>query len=483
MFTDLKAYPAYKDSGVTWPGMLPTHWGVNRLGQIGSFHKGNGGSREDDVESGVPCVRYGDVYKFHNAFVVRAHSFVTEEKSVGYTHLAYGDLLFVLSGESLAEIGKSAVNLITSRAVCGGDLAIFRANIPIDSRFLGYVADADPSVAQKSRMGQGDIVVHTSPGKLKRLCVGLPPTDEQAAIVRYLGHANARIDRAIAAKRKLIALLEEQKQAIIKQAVTRGLDPSVPLKDSGIPWLGEIPAHWPVWPIGRLARVGNGSTPSRTTPEFWRGGNYPWLNSSFANRREVLEADQFVTTRALAECHLPIVRAGSVIVAITGQGKTRGKAALLKMEATINQHLAYLTPDSRRISGSFLQSVLAAAYPELRRVSEDSGSTKGALTCQDLKVFRVPAPPLLEQTQIVQWIRDETQTTEAAADRASREIELLREFKARLTADVVTGQVDVRAAAARLPELDLSDLVSDVGEPDEDDLDAEIAESLEQVDA
>jgi type I restriction enzyme S subunit len=197
----------------------------------------------------------------------------------------------------------------------------------------------------------------------------------------------------------------------------------------------------------------------------------------------VLEADQFVTTRALAECHLPIVPPESVIVAITGQGKTRGKAALLKMEATINQHLAYLTPDPRRLIGPFLQTVLVAAYPELRRISDDSGSTKGALTCQDLKVFRVPVPPLVEQAQIVQWIRDETATAETAAGRAARQIELLREFRTRLTADVVTGQLDIRGAAARLPELELADLMSDIVEPDEDDLDAELAESLEEVDA
>ncbi len=195
------------------------------------------------------------------------------------------------------------------------------------------------------------------------LPVLLPTIAEQAAIVRFLNWATGQLERAIRAKRKVIALLTEQKQAIIHRAVTRGLDPSVPLKPSGIPWIGDIPQHWELWRISRLARVGNGSTPSRGNTMYWKGGVYPWLNSSQVNRGFIDTADQFVTEDALRECHLPKVSAGSVLVAITGQGKTRGMSADMGIEATINQHIAFIAPRVQLVSPEFIHLALTAALP------------------------------------------------------------------------------------------------------------------------
>ena len=306
----------------------------------------------------------------------------------------------------------------------------------------------------------------------------LPPLDEQAAIAKCLDHANRKIDGFIRAKRKLIGLLNEQKQAIIHRAVTRGLDPDVPLKPSGVPWLGDIPAHWEVRRIGRFAKVGNGSTPSRGNTTYWHGGSYPWLNSSQVNRGLIDCSDQFVTREALRECHLPKVEAGSVLVAITGQGKTRGMSAILAVEATINQHIAYITARPSIISTDFLHITLAAAYSTLRALSEDSGSTKGALTCEDLKRFSLPIPPHDEQKELVDVLNRETSTANAAITRTEREIALMQEYRTRLTADIVTGKLDVREAAARLPEVSADEeAAAGLEEMDEDGLDAEGAEA------
>jgi len=166
----------------------------------------------------------------------------------------------------------------------------------------------------------------------------------------------------------------------------------------------------------------------------------------------VTQADQFVTDVALKECHLPLVPMDSVLVAITGQGKTRGKATVLRMEATINQHLAYITPLGALCRPEYLRVVLTAAYRQLRSMSDDSGSTKGALTCGDLRHFRVALPPVSEQAQILSALDCETVTTNAAIARTDREISLLREYRTRLIADVVTGKLDVREAAANLPD-------------------------------
>ena len=296
---------------------------------------------------------------------------------------------------------------------------------------------------------------------LGRIEVIHPPPSEQAAIVRFLDWANGRLERAIRAKRKMIALLNEQKQAIIHRAVTRGLDPDVPLKDSGIPWLGEIPVHWELWRISRFARVGNGSTPSRAKPAYWNGGTYPWLNSSQVNRGFINSADQFVTPAALRECHLPKVPAGSVLMAITGQGKTRGMSAVLSVEATINQHIAFITPRVPVASPEFIHLALSAAYLQLRASSEDSGSTKGAITCEDLKRFKIAVPPTPEQETLLRHVQTETRTLNTAISRLESEISLLREYRTRLVADVVTGKLDVREAAARLPDEFAPDAVED----------------------
>ena len=258
-------------------------------------------------------------------------------------------------------------------------------------------------------------------------------------------------------------------------------------KPSGFEWLGEVPEHWEVWQIGHFARVGNGSTPSRGNNSYWTDGTYPWLNSSSVNAGTVTTSDQYVTEMALRECHLPRVPAGSVLVAITGQGKTRGKAAVLSFDATINQHIAFITlrKPGEIVTAEYLQRFLVAAYTELRRMSDDSGSTKGALTCEDLRHFRVVLPPIPAQKAILQSIDDGLAEVERALRVAESEIDLLREYRTRLIADVVTGKLDVREAAAGLPQqaedlepLDEAEVESEAQENETGDGDA-VAEEAE----
>ncbi len=268
----------------------------------------------------------------------------------------------------------------------------------------------------------------------------------QRAIADYLDRETARLDALVAAKERVLSLFVEKRRALITRAVTRGLDPHAALRDSGLPWLGEIPAHWELWKIGHLAIVGNGSTPNRDNADYWAEGTVPWLNSSVVNQEEVTAADQFITETALRECHLPIVRPGSVLVAITGQGKTRGTAVVLSFAATINQHLAYITPNVDIADAWFLRWVLFAAYDFLRSISDDAGGTKGALTCEEVNGIQVPLPPLSEQRAIVSHIATETGKLDAVRFATERTIALLKERRAALIAAAVTGQIDVGGA-------------------------------------
>ena len=282
---------------------------------------------------------------------------------------------------------------------------------------------------------------------VENLLVETTALDAQRTIADYLDHETARIDALIAAKETTLRLLAEKRRAFVTSAVTRGLDPDAPLRDSGALWLGEIPAHWETWKLGHLARVGNGSTPNRGHARYWFGGTIPWLNSGVVNRAEVTSSDQHVTETALDECHLPILRPGTVLIAITGQGKTRGRAVVLSTQATINQHLAFVDPDRERLYPWFLRWWLFVAYDFLRSISDDAGGTKGALTCEDVAKLRIALPPPGDQAAIVEHIACRIEQIEDAGEVARRTIGLLKERRAALISAAVSGRIDVEATA------------------------------------
>jgi type I restriction enzyme, S subunit len=442
MIADLKPYAQYKEFHAPWLTEIPAHW--QTIPGFAAFRENqikNVGMTEKQVLS----LSYGQII---TKSAEKLHGLVPESFET-YQIVNPGDI--IIRGTDLQNDHTSLrVGLVRNRGIITSAYICLQTMAQVVQEYGYQLLHALDMTKVFYGLGSG-LRQNLSFLDFKRLPLFMPPPEEQTAIVRFLDHANRRLERTIRAKRKVIALLNEQKQAIIHRAVTRGLDPAVPLKPSGIPWLGDIPKHWESWRISRCARVGNGSTPSRAKPAYWNGGTYPWLNSSQVNRGFIDSADQFVTPTALRECHLPRVPAGSVLVAITGQGKTRGTAAVLGVEATINQHVAFITPRTIVVSPEFLHLAFIAAYQTLRALSEDSGSTKGALTCEDLKQFKVALPPLPEQAVLVEHIRAETQTLSTIITRTEREIALLREYRTRLIADVVTGKLDVREAARYLP--------------------------------
>ena len=434
-----------KDSGVPWLGAVPEHWEVRRLKYL---------LRERDTRSVGGAEQLLRVSQYTGVTQRKRTDGLDEpdtraESLVGYKCVEPDELVVNIMLAWNGSMGVSRFSGIASPAYC-----VYQFGASAEPWYFHHLLRSPVYKARIKAVSTGVVEsrLRLYTDDLFRLEALIPSLREQAAIVRFLDHADRRIRRYIRAKQKLIKLLEEQKQAIIHRAVTRGLDPNVRLKPSGVEWLGEVPKHWKVWQIGHFSRVGNGSTPSRGNSAYWSGGHYPWLNSSYANQESITKADQFVTETALRECHLPIVPPASVLVAITGQGKTRGKAAVLRFDATINQHIAFITPREKIASADYVRLALHGAYAQLRAISDDSGSTKGALTCADIKHFRLALPSLSEQAAILASVELETRTCSAAVDRAQSEIALLHEYRTRLVADVVTGKLDVREAAANLPD-------------------------------
>lgn len=213
-----------KPSGIDWLGRVPIHWDIRRLGQIGGFFKSTGGSKEDEVSSGIPCIRYGDLYTTHDYHVSKNRSFIRTEISRDYTLIKFGDILFATSGETIDEIGKSAVNLMQGEVRCGGDVILFRPKCQVDARFMGYSTDSRPARIQKATMGRGITIMHVYAHQLKRLAIAIPPLAEQTAIASFLDQRTSEIDGAVKATQRQIDLLREYRTRLISDVVTGKLD-------------------------------------------------------------------------------------------------------------------------------------------------------------------------------------------------------------------------------------------------------------------
>ena len=451
----MQPYPANRDSGVDWLGKVPEHWDVRRLGNVGRFFKGSGGSKADETEGGVPCVRYGDLYTRHEFFITESKACVAHHRAAAYTRIRYGDVLFAGSGETLEEIGKSAVNLISGSAVCGGDVIVFRPTIDLDAKFIGWSTDCRQAVSQKACMGRGITVMHIYSSELKRLLVPLPPLPEQTAIARFLDHADRRIQRYIRAKERLIELLEEQKQAIIHQAVTGQIDvrtgqPYPAYKDSGVEWLGEVPEHWEKRRLKSLLRSVDrrSSTGEETLLSLRRDHGVVIYSEHFARPPQgrtlvgykVLRAGQLVVNRLQAN---------------NGLVFCSGIDGLVSPDYSVFEPT---TPLQMKYLSVLLRTSLYRSH--FRRVATGLGTgTAGFLRLYD-DVFlstTVFLPPEDEQVSIQESQEDETKRIDDHIARQIRGIALFGEFRARLISDVVTGKLDVREAAASVPEDDWLD--------------------------
>ena len=343
--------------------------------------------------------------------------------------------------KAIASIQSPPANMVVSTG-----FAVIRPTDAIDGGFLGYALQNTAFIELVVANSTGVSYPAINPSLLTSLPIAFPRSlATQKQIAAFLDWKTSQIDALIAKKQTLLQKLKEKRLAVITQAVTKGLNPDAPMRDSGIAWLGKVPAHWGVKRLKFVAHVGNGSTPNREDSAYWDGGTYPWLNSSVVNQEQVTNADQFVTPLALSECHLPRISPPAVLVGITGQGKTRGMATTLLFEATINQHLAYVKPDEAKASVGFLRRVFDMAYAHLRIESENGGSTKGAITCEQIAELPIPVPPLDEQVVISERIDMALAKLARMSDNAKSAITRLTEYRSALITAATTGKIDVRS--------------------------------------
>lgn len=428
----MKPYASYKPSGVPWLGNVPSHWQVEKVKfqarLRGEKAVGTNGARYVGMEHVLSRVG-----KFNP--VVEG----TQEAAESTVNVfSKGDVLF---GKLRPYLAKCVV--ADTDGVCSSEFLVLTPSDEVAPAYLKATMLMQEFIDAVDASTFGAKMPRADWGFIGQQRLPLPPTDEQQAIADHLDVETARIDTLIHEKDELIGLLREWRQSVIAE-YTSGANQPHSKKATGNVHMPEIPSDWSMVRLGKYARIGNGSTPLKDNASYWEGGNFPWLNSAVVNRDTVDDGSEYVTDVALRACHLPIVEPGALLVALTGQGKTRGQVAVLRIQATINQHLAYLALDESRFDFNYLFWTLTGMYAALRMVSDGQGGTKGALTCDDLARFEVPMPPLSVQRDIAKTVSSETGKIDDLITHTNEEIELLKELRAATIADAVLGRIDVR---------------------------------------
>jgi type I restriction enzyme S subunit len=440
MIDGLKPYSEYKECNSPWLRKLPKHWKLQRAKTVLR-------ERSEKGFPGEPLLA-----------ATQSSGVVRKEQYENRTVLALKDL-------HLLKLVRVRDFVISLRSFQGGIEYAREQGIispaytvlyPVEVSFHGFLAwlfKSKPYIENLSLyvtgIRQGQNIDYE---RLSRSELILPPPDEQDAIVRFLDHANRRIERYIRAKKKLIALLKEQKQAIIHRAVTRGLGPNVRLKPSGIPCLGDIPEHYSRTRLGRVClSIRDGThNPPPAVP-----GNHRLLSvRNIIDGRFVTRADdRTMTPQAFAELQRSYtVNKGDVVIALVGA--TTGKSAVVEQmeNVTVQRSLGILRPNSDVVDSHFLNLLIASETIQSQiRMIMDKYAAQPGIYLTELGRLQVVYPSVDTQRQIVAWVWEQTKELDVSVDTIRHEMNLIHEYRTRLIADVVTGQLDVREAATKLP--------------------------------
>jgi type I restriction enzyme S subunit len=447
MIDGLKPYPAMKDSGVPWLGEVPEHWqvlpafAVYRPRQI----KNTG-----LIEKTVLSLSYGRI-------IVKP-----PEKLRGLVPESFETYQIVDPGNIIVrttDLQNDQTSLRVGHAHHRGIITAAYMCLetkPVVSNDFGYqYLNTYDLLKILYGFGSG-LRQNLDFSDIKRMPVLVPPLPEQAAIVRFLDHADRRIRRYIRAKQKLIKLLEEQKQAIIHRAVTRGLDPNVRLKPSGVQWLGDVPEHWEVSPLSRvLIQRKEKNHPVKTTNILslsLKTGVIPYAEKDAGGNK----AKEDLSAYMLAYPGDIVVNSMNVVVGSVGLSRYFGAVSpvyyMLRPRDPADA-VQYFSAVFRDVG--FQRSLFGLGNGIMYIESKSSGklnTIRLRIPMTRLKKVLLPRPPSDEQAAIVEHLDEITADIAATLSRTEDEVHLLREYRTRLIADVVTGKLDVREAAARLPD-------------------------------
>ena len=421
----MKRYSEYKDSGVKWIGEIPGHWNAVSLKRVVKL------INEKSNEQNIPYIALENIESFTGKILplneIEPDSICNKFKK--------DDVLFCKLRPYLTKCVSPSFD-----GKCTSELLVLR-NFNGVANYLKYTL-LSPRLVM-------DINASTYGAKMPRanwnyigLCrVPLPPLPEQEAIVTYLDSKVAKIDEYISIAEKKIAALEELKQTIIAEAVTRGIHKDVPMKDSGVKWIGMIPEHWKIMRLRFVCEFRNGYTPSKANPKFWENGTIPWFRMEDIrdSGRFLNEAKQYISKEAVKGDGL--FEAGSFILATTA---TIGEHAMLIADSLANQQFTNLKIRKSlisKLSRNFFFYYLFVIDEYCKSTTRKA--TFPSVDMTDLKNIGVSIPPIEEQQEIVTYLDSKVANINQLCQAERSQIEKLKEYKQRLISDVVTGKVKV----------------------------------------
>jgi type I restriction enzyme S subunit len=440
-----QAYPEYKDSGVAWLGEIPAHWMVQKLKYISSTDYSGVDKHRRDEEEPVRLCNYVDVYY---------HDYITDDlelmeatasaDEIGNFTLRESDVIITKDSETWDDIAVPAyVPSDLEGVLCGYHLALIRPDEQIvDGKYL-FRSFSARGINDQFRVAANGITRYGL-GKhwLNNSVFLIPPLPEQRAIAAFLDRETARIDALVAKQERLIELLQEKRAALISHAVTKGLDPDVPMKDSGIPWLREIPAHWRLLQLRRviekfvdyrgktLEKVQDG-IPLITARNIKNGVINFDLSQEFIREEDY---DSWMV-RGLPEV-------GDVLV--TTEAPLGESAQIVDTRIALAQRIILLKAVKERITNNYLKYHFAASSGQGELWSHATGSTAIGIKAYHLRAILVTVPPIEEQENIAAHLDRETAKIDALIAKVQKMIERLQEYRTALISAAVTGKMDVR---------------------------------------
>lgn len=451
-------YAAYKDSGVEWLGEVPEHWGVDRLkASILCSRNGIWGNEPTGDENDLPCVRVADFDRQRLRVALKEPTIrsITPKEREGRL-LRRGHLLLEKSGGGENQpVGCVVLYDDDQEAVCSNFVARVELQGGMNASYWRYVHAAAYTVRLNvASINQTSGIQNLNQDRYFNERAPFPPFDEQTAIATFLDRETAKIDALVSEQEKLIALLKEKRQAVISHAVTKGLDPSVPMKDSGVEWLGEVPAHWSVAPLKYCATFVSGGTPNKSRMDYW-DGDIPWASAKDLKSDVLLDTIDHITSTAVADGAASPVEAGTTLVVVRGMILARHfPVSVAGVPMAINQDLKAIVTNAC-MSRSFLPWLLRGMQDEtLNRLDEAGHGTK-ALRMDAWTSMAVAIPPLDEQMALANRLKEMTGQLDTLESEADLSITLLQERRAALISAAVTGQIDVRGLTDRPEAPDL----------------------------
>ena len=444
-----KPYPAYKSSGVVWLGEIPAHWEVKRLKSFATVQLSNVDKKSAEGQNAVRLCNYVDVY--YNEHIESSLEFMpatATKDQVGRFTLRAGDVLITKDSELWTDIAVPAV--VTQDlpdVLCGYHLAHIRPSSNFDGKYLSRAFSAVGLRDQFQVSANGITRFGLTGDAIRTGQFPLPPLPEQLAIAAFLDRETARIDELVARNERLIELLQEKRTALITRVVTRGLDPNTPMQDSGVEWLGEIPAHWEVKRLWHLTPPDRRIMYGIVLPGPHIEDGVPIVKGGDVSP-ERLRLNLLSRTAAEIECRYERSRlhTGDLVYAIRG---SIGDVAMIPGEL----EGANLTQDAARVgygkdtSGLWLLYLLKS-YAVFSQLEVGAlGATIRGINIRDLKRTRIPVPPLSEQQDIADYVESETAKLDALIAKVQEAIVRLKELRTALISAAVTGRIDVREKA------------------------------------